>query len=77
MTIPIARCRSTRLAVPLEPASRVERHRAIGIVIGRLYDHYYVTTGNMANIKMMAKLGAEMAQDLKRQGVLAVILTAT
>jgi len=60
-------------AVPLDAARRLERDG----VIGRLYDHYYVTTGNMANIKMMTKLGAEMAQDMKRQGVEAVILTAT
>ncbi len=45
--------------------------------IGRLYDAYYVTTGNMANIKTMTRLGAEIAQDMKAQGVQAAILTAT
>ena len=60
-------------AVPLDAARRLEREG----VIGRLYDHYYVTTGNMANIKMMARIGAEMAQDMKREGIEAVILTAT
>ena len=59
-------------AVPLDAARRLEQDG----VIGRLYDHYYVTTGNMANIKMMAKIGAEMAQDMTRQGIEAVILTA-
>jgi betaine reductase len=60
-------------AVPLDAARRLE---ADG-VIGRLYDHYYVTTGNMANIKTMAKIGAEIAEDMKRHGIQAAILTAT
>ena len=60
-------------AVPVDAARRLEKDG----VIGRLYDHYYVTTGNMANIKTMARLGAEIAQDMKRQGIQAAILTAT
>jgi len=60
-------------AVPLDAARLLEKAG----VIGRLYDHYYVTTGNMANIKTMARLGAEIAQDLRANGVQAVILTAT
>ncbi|PWU21395.1 MAG: glycine/betaine/sarcosine/D-proline family reductase selenoprotein B [Candidatus Rokuibacteriota bacterium] len=60
-------------AVPLDAARRLERDG----VIGRLHDHYYVTTGNMANIKTMTRIGAEIAQDLTRHGVQAVILTAT
>lgn len=60
-------------AVPLDAARALEREG----VIHRLYDHYYVTTGNMANIKTMAGIGWEMAQDLEAQGVQAVILTAT
>jgi betaine reductase len=60
-------------AVPLDAARRLEQSG----VIGRLYDHYYVTTGNMANIKTMARIGAEIAQDVKQQGIQAVILTAT
>ena len=46
-------------------------------VIGRLYDWYYVTTGNMANMKTMARIGAEMARDMRAQGIQAAILTAT
>jgi len=46
-------------------------------VIGKLHDYYYVTTGNMANIKTMARIGAEIAGDLKEQGIQAVVLTAT
>ena len=60
-------------AVPLDAARRLEREG----VIGRLHDHYYVTTGNMANLKTMVRIGAEIAQDLKASGVQAAILTAT
>jgi betaine reductase len=60
-------------AVPLDAARRLEQEG----VIGRLYDHYYVTTGNMANIKTMTRMGAEMAQDMRLHGIQAVILTAT
>jgi glycine reductase complex component B subunit gamma len=60
-------------AVPLDAARLLEKEG----IIGRLYDYYYVTTGNMANIKTMARIGAEMAQDMTAQGIQAVILTAT
>ena len=60
-------------AVPLDAARALERAG----IIGGLCDHYYVTTGNMANIKVMERIGREMAQDMKAQGVEAVILTAT
>jgi glycine reductase len=60
-------------AVPLDAARHLEKEG----VIGRLYDHYYVTTGNMANIKTMARIGAEIAQDMKASGIQAAILTAT
>lgn len=60
-------------AVPLDAARRLEQDG----VIGRLYEHYYVTTGNMANIKTMARVGGEIAADMKRQGIQAAILTAT
>jgi glycine reductase len=60
-------------AVPLDAVRRLEQEG----IIGQLYDHYYVTTGNMANIKTMIRLGTEMAQDLRAHGIHAVILTAT
>ena len=60
-------------AVPVDAARILEKEG----IIGRLHDSYYVTTGNMANIKTMARIGAEIAQDLQREGVQAVILTAT
>ena len=52
-------------AVPLDAARILEKER----VIGRLYEYYYVTTGNMANIKTMIRLGAEIARDMKAQGI--------
>jgi glycine reductase len=60
-------------AVPLDAARLLEREGTIG----RLHDAYYVTTGNMGNLKTMMRLGAEIAQDMKAQGVQAAILTAT
>jgi glycine reductase len=59
--------------LPLDAARLLEREGTIH----RLYDHYYVTTGNMANIGTMSRIGAEVAQDMKSQGVQAAILTAT
>ncbi|MBI3325373.1 MAG: glycine/betaine/sarcosine/D-proline family reductase selenoprotein B [Nitrospinae bacterium] len=60
-------------AVPLDAARTLEQEG----VIGRLHDDYYVTTGNMANIKTMARIGAEIAQDMQAHGIQAAILTAT
>ncbi len=60
-------------AVPLDAVRTLEKEG----VIGRLYDYYYVTTGNMANIKTMTRIGAEIAQDMKAQGIQAAIMTAT
>lgn len=60
-------------AVPLDAARLLEREGTIG----RVHDAYYVTTGNMGNLKTMMRMGAEIAQDLKAHGVQAAILTAT
>jgi glycine reductase len=60
-------------AVPLDAARMLEREGTIG----RVHDAYYVTTGNMGSLKTMMRMGAEIAQDLKSQGVQAAILTAT
>ena len=59
--------------LPLDAARLLEREGTIH----RLYDHHYVTTGNMANIETMSRIGAEVAQDMKSHGVQAAILTAT
>lgn len=60
-------------AVPLDAARILEKEG----IIGRLHDRYYVTTGNMANIKTMARIGAEIAKDMQANGVQAAIMTAT
>ena len=59
--------------LPLDAARLLERD---GFIRG-LYDHYYVTTGNMANIETMSRIGEQIARDMKSQGVQAAILTAT
>ena len=59
--------------LPLDAARLLEGEGTIR----RLYDHYYVTTGNMANIETMSRIGEEVARDMKSQGVQAAILTAT
>ena len=59
--------------LPLDAARLLERDGTIR----RIYDHYYVTTGNMANIETMSRIGQEVARDMKSQGVQAAILTAT
>jgi glycine reductase complex component B subunit gamma len=60
-------------AVPVDAVRKLEKDG----IVGRLYDHYYVTTGNMANMKTMTRIGAEIAKDMKAQGIEAAILTAT
>jgi len=45
--------------------------------IGKLYEEYLVTTGNMTNVSTCQKLGREMGDYLKSRHVTGVILTAT
>jgi len=45
--------------------------------IGRLYDWMYVTTGNAAPVDRAQKFGRELADELRREGIRAVIFTAT
>ena len=59
--------------IPLDGLRQLEREG----VIGRLHDEYYVTTGNMSSISTMTRLGSEIAQELKRHKVDAVLLVAT
>jgi len=46
-------------------------------VIGKLFDYYYVTTGNGTSIESSARFGREIADDLKANGVQAVVSPAT
>jgi len=59
--------------VPLDAMRVLENNRRIG----KLHDHYFVTTGTGAMPSKMAELGAGIAAEVAGAGVHAVILTAT
>lgn len=59
--------------VPLDVARELERDG----VIGRLHDTYLVTTGNGTAVANARRFGVEWAAELRRAGVLSIILTAT
>ena len=59
--------------VPLDALRWLERNGTIG----RLYDDYFVTTGNMSSISIMTRLGSEIAEELRSQNVDAALLVAT
>lgn len=59
--------------VPLDVARELEQEGRIG----RLHDEYLVTTGNGAPVATARRFGVEWAAQLRRAGVLAIILTAT
>jgi glycine reductase len=46
-------------------------------VIGKLYDYYYVTTGNGTSIESSARFGREIAEDLKANDVRLVVSPST
>lgn len=46
-------------------------------IIGKTFDYFYSTVGNGTSVANSAKFGAEIAQDLKENGVNAVLLTST
>ena len=45
--------------------------------IGKLDDYYYVTTGNLTILKEARKMGREIVEQLKMDGIQAAILVAT
>lgn len=59
--------------VPLDAMRELEQEG----VIGKLYDYYLGTTGLMTSLANGKKIGMEMAEQLKRDGVDAVLLTST
>lgn len=59
--------------VPLDVARELEREGRIGALHGA----YLVTTGNGTPVANVRRFGVEWAADLRSDGVLAVILTAT
>lgn len=58
------------------PADAMEELERRG-VIGKFYDKMLVTVGNCMDIKKATKYGKEMAEQLKNDGVDAVLLTST
>lgn len=59
--------------LPLDALRQLEHEG----VIGKLFDHYFVTVGNGGNLRTMRKLGTQIAQELKAGGVNGVVLPAT
>ncbi len=59
--------------VPLDAMRALER----GGVIGKLYDEYCVTCGNVGTLSAMRRIGQEIAQYLREKLVSAAVLTAT
>ncbi len=59
--------------LPVDVGRALERERQLG----RLHPEYYVTTGVSTPIETGQRFGREMAEDLLRQGVTGVIMTAT
>ena len=59
--------------VPLDAMRELERQG----VIGALLDEIFVTVGNMGSLNAMRRIGAEIATELLKHGVGAVVLPAT
>lgn len=59
--------------VPLDAALSAEREGRIGEVHGDLY----TTTGNSTPVAAARRIGREMAREMKRAGVAAIVLTGT
>jgi len=59
--------------VPLDALRNLEAERAIG----KLYPAYYVLPGNQGAPSVMKRIGQEIADDLRSQGVDGVLLVST
>jgi glycine reductase len=59
--------------VPLDAMRALEREGDIG----KLLDEMFVTVGNLGSLNAMKRIGAEIAQQLLKRGVGAVVLPAT
>ncbi len=60
-------------AVPVDALRKLEAEG----VIGKLLDCYYVTVGNAGNLQVMRRMAREIAEELRAQGVDAVVVPAT
>lgn len=59
--------------VPVDVMRDLEREGGIG----KLLDRFYSTTGLASIVEIMKKVGQDMAESLKAEGVSGVILTST
>lgn len=59
--------------LPLDAARLLEKEGAFA----KLYDHYYVTVGNVTAVNSAARYGREIGELLRKDGVQGVILTST
>lgn len=59
--------------VPLAALKEAEREGRIG----KLDDYYYVTTGNLTILKEARKMGREIVEQLKMDGIRAAIMVST
>jgi len=59
--------------VPLDVVRELEREGRIGHV----HEDLYVTMGNVAPVARARQFGREIAEDLRQEGVEAVLLSAT
>jgi len=59
--------------LPLDAARLLEKEG----VFAKLYDHYYVTVGNVTAVNSAARYGREIGELLRKDGVQGVILTST
>jgi glycine reductase len=58
--------------IPLDELRKLEREGRVEI-----HRYLYSTVGNMGSLKDMRRLGAEMAEELRKEGVHAVLVGAT
>lgn len=58
--------------VPLDAMREMEKKG----IIGKLYEKYYSTTGNTTAVSSAKKYGEEIAEDMRKHGVQAAILTS-
>jgi glycine reductase len=59
--------------LPLDVTRELEREA----VIGKLYPYFYATVGNATTVSNAAKFAQEIAEDLLKEGVNAVIISST
>ena len=59
--------------VPVDVMREFERSG----IVGRLHDHFYVTTGMITPVKASERIGAEMVRDMRKEGVQAALVVAT